>query len=164
MNIERILVPIDFSPHSLRALDYAAELAKPFQAELVALTVVEPIPYAMAGDIYTGAAAQAGALLDEQMRAGRDQQLRLSEEFKKRGIELRTVLQTGIPYRVIVDTAKDLQADLIVMATHGRTGLSHLLIGSVTERVVRTAACPVLTLRGEEPPPRARGTGPRVTR
>ena len=84
----------------------------------------------------------------EEQRASATQQLaRLQARYAKRQIKLRTLLQTGTPYQAIVDTAKAVKAGLIVMSTHGRTGMKHLLLGSTAERVVRTAACPVLTMR-----------------
>ncbi|MGH7789194.1 MAG: universal stress protein [Candidatus Binatia bacterium] len=145
MKIKRILVPVDFSAPSQEALEYAAELAKPFSAELVALFVIEPIYYAGTDYAALSAGSLAG-LVDEQRRSARAELERLEKAWRKRRLTLRTVTQTGTPYRVIVDSAKRLKADLIVMATHGRTGMSHLLMGSVSERVVRSAACPVLTL------------------
>ncbi len=147
--IKRILVPIDFSDTSLQALDYAIEFGKPFKAEIVVLFVVEPVYYATPADLY-GPSANLGMLLDEQRRIGREQLARLGEDLKKRKVDARTVLQTGTPYDVIVNAAKKLKADIIVMATHGRTGFSHMLMGSVAEKVVRTAACPVITVRGSK--------------
>jgi universal stress protein A len=144
MTIKRILVPVDFSPNSLSALDYAVEFAKPFKASVAVLFVVEPIAYAMPD--FAGGAAVIGGLLDQQQRSARTQLRRLEERYAKRRIALRALLQTGSAYQAIADTAKQTKADLIVMGTHGRTGLSHLLLGSVAERVVRAATCPVLTL------------------
>jgi len=142
--IKRILVPVDFSKSSLKALDYALALAKTFKAEVVVLYVVEPVYYS-APDL-TGGAETMVTLMDEQRRIGRQQLLRLEQRYAKAGARLRGVLQTGTAYRAIADAAQALKADLIVMGTHGRTGVSHLLVGSVAERVVRTAPCPVLTV------------------
>jgi nucleotide-binding universal stress UspA family protein len=147
MKIKRILVPVDFSNTSLQALDYAIDFGKPFGAELVVLYVVEPVYYATPADLY-GPAANISMLLEEQRRIGREQLANLAKDLKKRRLKARTVLQTGAPYQVIVDAAKKLKADLIVMATHGRTGISHVLMGSVAEKVVRTATCAVMTVRG----------------
>jgi nucleotide-binding universal stress UspA family protein len=147
MKIKRILVPIDFSTHAQGALDYAIEFAKPFKAELLVLHVVEPIYYAVP-DFTGGAAASMGSLLEEQRQSARAELVRLEHTYAKRRVRLRTLLQTGVTaYEAIVATAKKLKADMILMATHGRTGLTHLLMGSVTEHVVRTASCPVLTVR-----------------
>ena len=153
MTIKRILVPVDFSPNSLHALDYAIDFAKAFKATVAVLFVVEPIAYAMPD--FAGGAAVMGGLLEQQQRSGRTQLRRLEERYAKRRVKLRALLQTGTAYQAIADTAKQIKADLIVMATHGRTGLSHLLLGSVAERVVRAATCPVLTLHPGQPRRRA---------
>jgi len=148
MKIKRILVPVDFSKQSRKALDYAIELARPTAAQVVALFVVEPIYYAEP-DLAGAVGSTVGGLL-EQQRSGAEKQLaRLRARLAKRCIKLRTLLQEGTPYQAIVDTARTIKADLIVISTHGRTGLSHLLMGSVAERVVRTATCPVLTIRAK---------------
>ena len=136
VTIRQILVPVDFSAASLQALDYAVELATPFGAALTVLFVVEPL--------YT--AGDFGVLLEEQQRVGNAELARLAARLEERGVTCRTLLGRGRPYQVIGDEARRCKADLIVMATHGRTGLSHLVMGSVAARVVRSAACPVLTL------------------
>jgi universal stress protein A len=150
MLINRILIPIDFSEVSLQALDYAVELGKPFGTELVAVHVVEPIYYATPADVY-GPSANLGMLLEEQQRVAAEQLAELEERLMKRGATIETVLESGVPYQKIIEAAEQRKVDLVVMATHGRTGLSHLLLGSVAERVVRSAACPVLTVRGYQP-------------
>lgn len=145
--IKRVLVPVDFSDTSMQALDYAIEFSKPFKAELVVVSVVEPIYFTAPGDL-AAPAVNAGMLMDEQLRIAREQLGRLAASLKKRRIKARTILQTGTAHQLIADTAKRTKADLIIMATHGRTGLSHVFLGSVAERVVRHAHCPVLTVRG----------------
>ena len=145
--IKRILVPVDFSEPSLRALDYAAQLGRAFRIELIVLHVVETVYYPFAGDLY-GTGYDMSAVYRALERAGREQLARLAARLKQRRIAARTLLLMGSAPQTIVDTAKKLKADLIVMSTHGRTGLSHVLMGSVAERVVRTAACAVLTVRG----------------
>ncbi len=147
MPIEKILLPTDFSDRAREALDYALDLAEPLQAELIVLFVVEPVYYASPADLY-GASANLSMLLEEQQRIGGQELARLAEQLRSRNVKVRTVLETGVPYQLITQTAEAQKADLIVMATHGRTGLAHLLMGSVTEKVVRSAACPVLTVRG----------------
>jgi nucleotide-binding universal stress UspA family protein len=158
MNIKRVLVPIDFSSSSLRALEFAVDLAKPFKAELVMLFAVEPILYVVPD--YGGAQSAAMAdALDAQRRTARAELARLERRYAQRGLKVRPVMETGRASQVIADAAKRLKADLIVMSTHGRTGVSRLLMGSVTERVVRTATCPVLTLHAAAG--RAARTAPR---
>jgi len=163
MAIKRILVPTDFSEGSLQAIEYAIDLAQPTVAELIVLFVVEPVYYATPADLY-GASANLAMLLEEQQRIGRAQLARLGKRLAQRRARFRTMIETGTPYQLITDTAAKLKADLIVMATHGRTGLSHVLLGSVTEKVVRTAACPVLTLRGRPAARKTRRTAARPRR
>lgn len=147
MYIKRILVPIDFSAGSLEAVDYAVQLARRFAAELVILHVVEPV-YAAEPNV---ASTDLTTLLDEQQRTAAEQLERIRVSVERHGQRGRTLVECGVPARVIVEVARRTAADLIVIATHGRTGLSHMLIGSVAERVVRLAGCPVLTV-----PPSAR--------
>ena len=146
--IKRLLVPIDFSTPSLKALDYAVEFAKPFKPEFVLLHVLEPLYYPGPGAMDGG--FDMGLVFQEIERAGREQLSHATTRLKRRGLRVRSLLLAGSASQVIVETAKKLHADLIVMATHGRTGLSHVLIGSVAERVVREASCPVLTIRATE--------------
>jgi nucleotide-binding universal stress UspA family protein len=153
MKLSRILVPTDLSAASLAALDYAAELGRPFAAEIVLFFVVEPIVYATPTDLY-GASADLGTVLQEQERSGMAQLRKLQARYAKKVRKLRAIQQTGTPYVAITNAAKKLKANLIVMSTHGRTGLSHLFLGSVAERVVRTAPCPVLTVRAGSKPAR----------
>jgi len=134
--IKRILAPVDFSEASLVGLDYAIAIGDRFNAEVVLVFVVEPLRYA--GD--------RQLLLADERRFGRRELSRLERRLGERGLMHRTVLQVGTPYQVIVEEAQKCGADLIVMATHGRTGLSHLLLGSVAEKVIRSARCPVLTV------------------
>ena len=147
MAIKRILVPLDFSDDSLKALTYARQFGRPFGAELVLLYVVEPIYYATPADMYA-TSANVAMLIDEQRRAGTQQLKRIGADLQKAGQRFRTLLKTGSAAQSIVDTAKTVKADMIIMATHGRTGLAHMFVGSVAEKVVRTAACAVLTVRG----------------
>ena len=156
MSVKRILAPIDFSPDSLRALAYARTLAKRFRAELVALHVVDQTYLAGAPEL-TIANPRLAEILHEQWQLATAQAERLGAQLKKQWRRSRILLKRGTPSQTIVDTARRSGADLIVMATHGRTGLAHVLIGSVAERVVRHAHCAVLTVRrGSLRPPTAR--------
>ncbi len=146
MALKRILVPVDFSGDSLNALAYARNLIKPFGAEVVLLHVVEPIYYAAPADMYM-TSPNLATLLDEQQRMAAQQLRRLAADLEKKGQRVRTALKTGSPAQIIIDSAQRGGVDLIVMATHGRTGLAHMFMGSVAEKVVRSAACPVLTVR-----------------
>ena len=143
MNIRHILAPTDFSDYSKKALSDALELARTFGAKLSLLHVLEPSPYlgeftppTMGEDLLGDLERQASAAL-----------ARMLPEAQQATIEVTRAVVMGSSSLKIVETAEAEHVDLIVMATHGRTGLSHLLIGSVAERVVRTAPCPVLTIR-----------------
>jgi universal stress protein A len=146
MAIRRILVPIDFSPDSLRALAYACDLGRAFGAEVVLLHVVDQTYLAGAPELWVANPALA-KLLDDQWQIAKTHVARLGTRLERKGQRLQTVTKRGAPAQVIADTARRAGADLIVMGTHGRTGLTHMLLGSVAEKVVRTAACPVLTVR-----------------
>jgi universal stress protein A len=145
MNIKRILVPVDFSGDSLRALGAARDLARQFDSELLLLHVIAPIDLITVSEVF-----------DEQRRAGDAALTRIGADLRAAGQRFRVMVETGVPARVIVDTAKRSRADLIVLGTHGRTGLAHMLIGSVAEKVVRTASCPVLAVRRSVKKKRAR--------
>jgi nucleotide-binding universal stress UspA family protein len=157
MIAKRILVPVDFSDPSRQALDYAIELARGSKTELVVLHVVEPAYYPGAADI-SGMGYDAAWLSAELERLARQQLVELDAELRKRRVRARTLLRLGNAHQVIAQTAKKARADLIVMSTHGRSGLSHVLIGSVAERVVRIAPCPVLTVRAQLRATRRRAT------
>ena len=145
LKIKEILVPIDFSEPSLKALQYAVAFAEQFGAHLTLLHVVEPVvvpdfayvPLAMDNDRIA-----AGA-------KGKLEQLCKKDALDQRIIQKKLV-RTGTPYREITDTARRLKADLIIIATHGYTGLAHVFLGSTAERVVRHAPCPVLTVREKD--------------
>jgi nucleotide-binding universal stress UspA family protein len=143
MDIRHILAPTDFSDYSKQALRDALELAQTFGAKLSLLHVLKPSPYlgeftppTMGEDLLSDLKQQASAAL-----------ARMLPEAQQATIEVTRSVVMGSPSLKIVETAEAEHVDLIVMATHGRTGLSHLLIGSGAERVVRTAPCPVLTMR-----------------
>lgn len=146
MKLKRVVVPVDFSQHALGALDYAIELTAGFTPEVIVVFALERLEFADMGAVYGPPVAVQG-VVEEQRRAARSELAKLVARFTKRGVRIRAVLQEGSAHRVIVDCAKRLRADLIVMGTHGRTGVSRVLLGSVAETVVRHAHCPVLTMR-----------------
>jgi nucleotide-binding universal stress UspA family protein len=142
-----ILVPIDFSEPSNAALDYAVELAKKLGAKIHVLTAFQlPIVgfpdgvYVASPDIAEKLTTAAQTALDEAI-----------SKRKNSGVEITGMLEQADPRDAIVRAAEDLQADLIVMATHGRKGIARALIGSTTEAVVRTAKVPVLTVHMPKP-------------
>ncbi|MDB6020587.1 MAG: Stress protein UspA-like protein [Pedosphaera sp.] len=142
--LKTILVPVDFSEPSRSALQCASALAKPFNAEIILLHVVESV-LPPPDDFIVDSAALAAALSDDAAH-------RLAEWHRQFAAHarLQEMLRVGTPYREIVDAADEADADLIVLGTHGRTGLTRLLIGSTAERVVRDAHCPVLVARERE--------------
>lgn len=143
--INRILVPIDFSDCSRKALRYAIPLAKEHCA---ALTLLYIVPRQYSTYDYGGPNMPS---LEAQMFVGAEKELRkLLEEELHGGVPAEVMVRTGAAAEDILQAAKELPADLIVMSTHGRTGLPHILLGSVTEHVVRRAPCPVLVVREEE--------------
>ncbi|HZR45661.1 MAG TPA: universal stress protein [Candidatus Manganitrophaceae bacterium] len=153
--VSRILVPTDFSDCSVAALDYAVALAKPFNADLILVHVIEPFPYNVIDGLTF---VDYGARLASETQALLD---RLSKRALKEKLSVATRLTEGIPFREIINMAKREKADLIVIGTHGRTGMTHLITGSVAERVVRLAPCPVVTVRMQAPvlPPKKAGRG-----
>jgi nucleotide-binding universal stress UspA family protein len=144
MQFRHILAPSDFSEYSKKAVASALELAKKFGAKLTILHVVEPPPYPVEG--YAPPSMSATFLEDLERQATQDL-AQLVPEAEASGLEVVRLVVVGTPYRKIIETAEAEQVDLLVMATAGRTGFSHLLLGSIAERVVRTATCPVLTMR-----------------
>ncbi len=145
--ITRILVAIDFSPSARAALEYATFLAGKVAASLEVLHVWEPPGY-VGPDTLALLPVAAGQPGWEQTRA---EVTREVEQFLAKAAarprQLSVRVEVGEPSDTILNVARDAGTDLIVMGTHGRTGLSRLLIGSVAEAVLRRATCPVLTLR-----------------
>lgn len=149
LTISRILVPIDFSAHSEYALQYAIALAGRLDASLHLLHVVED-------PLASGAWGPEGVLPDlTELRAeliadAEQRLLAYRGEAERAQVPVVTAARIGLTSHTIVDYAKTLNVDLIVMGTHGRTGVAHLFVGSVAERVLRHAPCPVLTVREGE--------------
>jgi nucleotide-binding universal stress UspA family protein len=146
IRIQRILLPTDFSPHSATATLYACELATKFEAEMHLLHTLEihlaPTPEFVMGINLPQYIQESKAAAVNALSRVLDPQWAASHKVVQAVVE-------GSPKVEIVRYARQEQIDLIVLATHGRTGLAHLLIGSVAENVVRTAPCPVLTVRPE---------------
>jgi nucleotide-binding universal stress UspA family protein len=148
IDLKRILVPIDFSKHSDNALTYAAAFAEKFGAELYLLHVMQdlsmfiPDPAAATPPILP-----PGEQLAEAVRGALD---RIVRDHRLERFTVRPAVREGTPFYEITQHARENAIDLIVMGTHGRSGLVHVLMGSVTEKVVRKAPCPVLTVRHPE--------------
>jgi nucleotide-binding universal stress UspA family protein len=143
--VKQILVPIDFSDCSKKALQYALPLAKEHQAAITLLYVVPPA---------YGAGEYGGidyAQLEANMKEGGEKQLvKLAMDEVRGQVSADTLVRVGSPALNIVEVARTLPADLIVISTHGRTGLKHVLLGSVAEHVVQRAPCPVFVVREHE--------------
>jgi|SRR5579884_3144854 nucleotide-binding universal stress UspA family protein len=141
LNIQTILHPTDYSEHSAYAFRIACSLARDYQAKLVLLHV----------------ALRSVTIEGEAAIAPRSEEYFQAEREKLEGISVPTEIRVerqvveGAPAEEILSAAQTMKADLIVMGTHGRTGLSRLLMGSVAEQVLRKAPCPVLTVRALTP-------------
>jgi nucleotide-binding universal stress UspA family protein len=135
------MVAVDFSDYSKAALQYAAFLAERFGAALTLVHAVEP--YIYPEDLSAGFTIEE---LDARWIQREKEKLELLRQTIKEGIAATVVVTMGAAWNRIVGTAKSRSADLIVIGTHGRTGLKHALMGSTAERVVRHATCPVLVV------------------
>jgi nucleotide-binding universal stress UspA family protein len=140
--VDHVLAPVDLSDQSERIADHAAELAETYDAKLTLMHVVEQAAYPTVYGVdpitpeLPNVEARAREALDE-----------LAARLDDRELHVDTVITTGYAARDIVDFIEEENVNLVVMATHGRTGLKRFVIGSVAEKVVRTAPCPVFTLR-----------------
>jgi nucleotide-binding universal stress UspA family protein len=146
IKLKRILVPTDFSDNSRLALEYAAELGERFESELYLLHVLQdvlPVVAPEPGLVF----ASAGDFVDDLRKSAEDAMQKLVESKPLAGKKVVHHVGQGQPFVEIIRYARDKSVDLIVIGTHGRTGLAHVLMGSVAERVVRKAGCPVLTVR-----------------
>ena len=141
MTITNILVPTDFSACSEHALDYAIQLADRLDAKVHLLSVIGVPSYGVP-ELGVGITAP---MIDNLIA---DHQRELDQLARVRKLVSQTMVRVGDARDVILQTAEELKADLIVMGTHGRRGISRALLGSVTEMIVRTSPIPVLTVRG----------------
>jgi nucleotide-binding universal stress UspA family protein len=148
IDIRRILVPTDFSKHSHNALNYAVAFADKFGAELYLLHVVQDLALFIPEAV---SVAPPVAPAVEQMTAAVHEALqRVVRENDLGRFKVHCEVREGTPFYEIIQFARESDIDLIIMGTHGHTGLAHVLLGSVTEKVVRKAPCPVLTIRDPE--------------
>ncbi len=147
VSLKKILVPQDFSDYSLHAMRYAVTFAQLFKSELVVLHIVEPIVYP--ADFSFGQVSIPA--MEEEIRKHSEEQLNeLVEKEIPDEIRATPIIRMGKPFIEIVEVAKIENADLIVISSHGRTGMDHVLFGSTADKVVRKAPCPVLTIRPHE--------------
>jgi glycine betaine transporter len=143
---KRILCPVDFSSYSKAALEEAASLAKAMGSELCLVHAYQNPAYVLPMSGYVGPTADMIGKIRQQLA---EELEGLAAGPRGQGIKTETLVVEGVPFQCIVDHANEWKANLIVMGTHGRTGLSHALTGSVAERVVRHSHCPVLITRAE---------------
>lgn len=141
---DTILVPTDGSEVAGEAASHAMSLADTYDAEVHGLFVADTRMKAISSEL-TGADAEDVLFDDDHHPADA-----FEERARSRDVPLTAATRVGLPYEEIVDYADEVDADMIAMGTHGRTGLSRFLIGSTTERVLRTASVPVLAVHGSE--------------
>ena len=144
LKIRKVLVPIDFSDYSKSSLKYAVNFVKQFQAELFLIYVVEPVIYPP--DFSLGQIAIPTVDLEMDKRAIEELN-KLAQKEIPSDLKVKTIVKTGKPFIEIIETVSEENIDLIIIATHGHTGVEHILFGSTAEKVVRKAPCPVLTIR-----------------
>ena len=144
---KKILAPTDFSPISVQAVREAVALAKQLGAEVQVLHVCPLLMYALNPEVVPDDPA-----FEQRLKKHlREELARTAESVRAPGVTVTTALVDGSPQHEIAKVAAQGGFDLVVMSTHGRTGLSHFTLGSVAERTVRTSSVPVLTIRGQEP-------------
>ena len=149
--LKRILHASDFSPASRSAFTMACVLAKKLDARLILFHAYERIaPLVMATPMMPMAGLASGAIVGKlwatERKSGERELERLAARARRDGLRVSTRLEAGAPASAIVRAARKERAAMVVLGTHGRTGLPRLLLGSVAERVIRTAPCPVLTV------------------
>jgi len=148
LSVRKILVPVDLSPASLRVLEQAQDFAVTFSATIDLLHVWTPPAMLAPEALITGVGATAQPFLEWLGNSAREHLSQLEGQAHAHGIALAgSFCELGDPASTIIDRAASGGYDLLVLGTHGRTGLSHALMGSVAEKVVRRAPCAVLTVR-----------------
>ena len=144
--IKKLLAPTDLGEYSQFALKYAAAFAEAFGAKVYVLHVHEPYPQ---GAVFEGMVYDSELVAKAEAKARGDLDAVVAQ-LTARKIQAEGVFVTGRPYIQIVRQAEKLEVDVIVLATHGRRGVSHLVLGSNAEKVVRLSPCPVLTVKHPE--------------
>jgi nucleotide-binding universal stress UspA family protein len=143
IRLKKILVPLDFSDCSMVGLEFAVRFAQVWDAKLVMFNCVPLQTFAMYGE-YGG--RDSTALTNYAQKAAREQMNEVATSLKSKNIVIEGVIELGAPAQAICDYARSNEVDLIVTATHGSTGLTHVLVGSTAEHIVRYAHCPVLVM------------------
>jgi universal stress protein A len=143
--VKKILVPSDFSPASDNAFKYALHFGQHFGAQLHVMHVLEPALSPQFAGL-----PEAPAFSEEELAMAEKNLRAWADSAGAAGVAAKLVLRNGLPAHEIVEAAKDLEVDLVILATQGHTGWKHFCIGSTAERVVRAAPCPVLVVREKE--------------
>lgn len=147
IQIRLILVPLDFSDQAPAILDWAAHLALEHGSRVRLLHAYHlPVEFQQLEGAYLPPDFWSNVKAEAEQSLGR-----YAEDLRRRGVAVETLVREGYPASVIVDEAESQAADLIVIGTHGHSGLKHMLLGSIAERVVQKAPCPVLTVKGSYP-------------
>jgi universal stress protein A len=150
-NVKKVLAPIDFSEHSMEALRGAAELAKDVGAEVHLMHVIAPHHHFIPLPLATNAEQSRELAREASMIEQAEEELaRIKKDDFGDSKKVFTFAVVGPPVQKLIEYAKEQGIDLIVMSTHGRTGVGHALIGSVTEKMVRNSPCSVLVLRARK--------------
>jgi nucleotide-binding universal stress UspA family protein len=144
IKLKKVLVPTDFSDSARHAFTYGLSFAREYKAELVLLHVVENLTVGYASDLFPVPMAE---VFQEISGFARTELAKLAEEAKQKGVAVSELVAQGKPSAEIIRHAADNAIDMIVLGTHGKGMLDQALFGSTTERVVRRAPCPVLTVR-----------------
>jgi nucleotide-binding universal stress UspA family protein len=143
IEIRRILVPIDFSEHADSVIEWSRHLAMEHSSQLILLHVYHlPVEFQQLEGAYLPPDFWANVKSEAEQTLGRH-----VSDLRAAGLQVEAVVREGYPATVIVDEAESQRADLIVIGTHGLSGLKHLLLGSIAERVVQKAPCPVLAVK-----------------
>jgi nucleotide-binding universal stress UspA family protein len=144
MKIKTILFPTDFSNGARAAMDHAISLAGDYQAKLILLYVIQDISIA---EWYVPSTLAVTNLVEDMQKSAWQEMDKWIAEVSAKVKDAEKMVVRGVPFAEIIQTAKDKKADMIVIGTHGRSGIDHMLFGSTAEKVVRKASCPVLTVR-----------------
>ena len=147
IRLKKVLVPTDFSESARHAFTYGVSFAREYKADLVLLHVVENLTVGYASDLFPVPMAEVFQEISGYAKA---ELARLGEEARGRGVTVQELVVQGKPSVEIIRFAAENQVDMIVLGTHGKGVLDQALFGSTTERVVRRAPCPVLTVRPAE--------------
>lgn len=143
----RIVVPLDFSENSLHGLAYACAFAERLKAQVWVVNVVEPIAFGAEGGIVPGGVAE-----QTEVATKTGETIAREHACKISAGPIESIVRTGSPPLEVCEAARESEADLIIMSTHGYTGWKHVLFGGITDGVVRHAPCPVLVVRSMAPP------------